>query len=143
MKQDPEISVTNPSDGYYKIRVGKQVIRLTSGQFRRLRRESKEQNPTKKWFDRHSHYFDTDSLELDIDEEFQVVLLHERFTELNGVGEKTASKIIDLLITEGFSGISPESISDLNGVDHDTAEKIWIYIAGLHDATNNEFEQLV
>lgn len=147
IESDLNVSIQKTGKDYYKVKVGKQVIRLTGDQFTRFRREVEAtrppQNAADLWLDRRSHHPDVNPRDLSIDQEYQIMLLLERFTEISGIGDNTASKIIDLLIVEGISEVSIEEISEIDRVGSDTAEKIWLYILGLQDGTEEQFKQLV
>ena len=40
----------------------------------------------------------------------------ERLTEISGIGDKTASQIIDVLLAEGLDNITRSSLTEINGV---------------------------
>lgn len=114
---------------------------LTSEEIRNLKREilsSTNRNQLRSPLESNDISISSNEENLSIETEYQMLLLIDRLSEIRGIGEVRATKVVELLIRNGLSDISHSDLEELNWND-DTTEKVWLYLLGLRDSVNDEF----
>lgn len=126
-------SVRRTSDSTIRFKINNKKYFLNNSDLRDLEEEIAE---AIQWSSLHTNRLNKSERNNKIDLEFDERILFDSLSNLNGVGEITAIKVLEKLTKRTFDNITKEDIEEVEGVGEKTAPLVWSYLSGFYDGAH-------